>query len=372
MILDIVRDEAGFAALQPWWDALLEQSATCTPFLRWDWVRMWWEDFHKGFELTIAVVRDAAGVPLAIAPLMIGLEVEGMRRHLRHLGFLAGLGEVKGERMDFLVPVGREAELTPILCRAFAVLDSEWEAIRLNKLPEESPNYPYVVAALDECSAGSGVVIRTECSCILLAASWPELEAQMLGRHRRVLRKRAELLNQSREVHELMATSEDAERRLDEFARLHASHYPEGVSSFLTPSAWRFHRRLALKWIASGRAILPFITVGTEMVGGIYGFVEKDEFLFFQVGWSPVLARFSMGHLSIRWAVECCMKRGVRLFDMLPGTYRYKTHWAQTSRYVIDLEAYQAGSLRATLFRATRGLKRLILRSPPQLPAAAV
>ena len=367
MTLEIIRDEVGFAALEPWWDVLLEQSATRTPFLRWDWVRLWWAEFHTDFTLAITVLRDAESRPLAIAPLMIGQENDGMRRHLRHLGFLAGLGEAKGERMDFLVPAGRELELTPRLCQAFQRLEGEWEAIRLNKVPEESPNYCLIVKALSERYMAVGVVTRTECLCIQLQATWSDFETRMEGKRRREIRRRAELLRKDHAAIETMVSVKDVEARMDEFAVLHTQHYPEGVSSFITPRAWRFHRSLAVKWIAEGRAILPFIGVETGMAGGIYGFIEGVEFFFYQVGWNPEYARYSMGHLSIRWAAECCMARGVTLFDMLPGTYRYKTDWSHTSRYVLDLEAYQPESLRATLFRSVRYLKRM-LSKPTTMP----
>lgn len=360
MRLEIIRDEAGFLALKPCWDELLEQAAICSPFLRWDWMWFWWEEFRSDFEMVIAVVRDASNQVLAIAPLMIGLETEGLRRHLRHLGFLSGLGAVKGERMDFIVPAGKEAELTPVLCRAFQLLIREWDAVRLNKLPEESPNYPYILAALKEHCVGVSVVTRTECLCVNLAGSWPEFEAAMPGKRRRELRRRYENFNEAYPVKEAMVAGEDAEPRLDEFARLHSQHYPEGVSSFITPRSWRFHRRLGCKWIAEGRAIMPFLTLDSAMTAGLYGFIERNEFFFFQIGWDASMAKYSLGHLTIRWAMINCIQRQVRVFDMLPGTYRYKADWSNGARQVLDLEAYPPDSLKAALFQGVRHLKRLL------------
>jgi len=360
--LDIIRDEAGFAALEPHWDALLEQSATPTPFMRWDWVRLWWEEFHSDYKLALAVVRDDDGVPQAIAPLMIGPEKEGMRRFMRHLGFLAGLGEAKGERMDFLVPAGREEALTPLLCRSFHELSGCWDAVRLNKLPEESPNHPFIVQALREYSVGMGVVTRTECACMILESNWSAYEPKLPGKRRRELRRRWELLMMEPGSRKMQATADDAGRRMDDFAALHALHFPKGVSSFLKPRAWRFHRRLGVLWLAGGRAMLPFIESSGTMVGSIYGFVERREFLFFQIGWHPDYSRHSMGHLSVRWAADCCMQRGLKLFDMLPGSHRYKADWTQTTRHVLDLEGYQPESLLAIAFRTLRGLKRLLAR----------
>jgi CelD/BcsL family acetyltransferase involved in cellulose biosynthesis len=65
---------AGFHALQPFWDALVGQMHTRSPFLRWDWMRLWWEECRQEARLAVAVLRDAEGVPQAIAPLMLARE----------------------------------------------------------------------------------------------------------------------------------------------------------------------------------------------------------------------------------------------------------------------------------------------------------
>lgn len=366
MRLDIIRDDAGFAALESSWDTLLEQSSVCTPFMRWDWLRLWWEEFHTDFSLAIAVVRDEAGAPQGIAPLMIGADNQGMRRHLRHLGLLGGLGEARGERMDFLVPAGREHEITPILCRAFSMLGQEWDAVRLNKIPEESPNLPHIMKALAASASGVGVLVKSECACIRLNKDWAAFESAMLGRRRRLLRRRRELMNAQNAVGEHCAQARDAEACLEALAVLHRQHYPEGVSSFLTERSWRFHQRLGRRWIGQGRALLPYLTVDGEMVGAVYGFMERDEFFYFQSGWKRSLARFSPGHQSLRWALECCMQRGLRLFDLLPGVYRYKREWAHTSRYVTDVEAYRPHNLRAAAFRCARQMRRMLQAAPKE------
>jgi CelD/BcsL family acetyltransferase involved in cellulose biosynthesis len=364
MRLEIIRDVAGFAALEPMWDCLLEQSATCTPFMRWDWVWLWWEEFGSDYLLAIVVLKDEGDTVLAIAPLMIGREKSGLRRHLRHLGFLGGLGATRGERMDFLVPAGMEHELTPRLCEAFGLLVKEWEAVWLAKLPEESPNHIYVSAALKGCSAEAGVVNRSSCTILRLAGGWADFEKRLPSKHRRKLQRAGELLQTDKNVTEGLVSAEEAASRLDEFVALHRQHFPEGVSTFLTTASWRFHHRLGMKWLVSGRALLPYIAVDHRMVGGIYGFVERGEFFFYQMGWDAGYSRYSMGHLSLCWTVKCCLLRGIDVFDMLPGTYRYKSDWAPSVRCVLDLEGYRSESVRASAFRSVRHLKRLLLRSP--------
>ena len=143
MRLEILREESAFLALEPWWDRLLEQSATPTPFMRWDWVRLWWQVFGHGYELAMAVVYDEQKVPQAIAPLMLGHDSPGPRRHLRHLGFLGGLGPVRGERMDFLVPAGREARLvTSRRGRSEMIIIGRSSACRPSARPRQSASSP--------------------------------------------------------------------------------------------------------------------------------------------------------------------------------------------------------------------------------------
>ena len=137
LTLEIVRSEEGFLALEPFWDVLVEQMATRSPFLRWDWVSLWWQNCRRqGSSLVIAFLQDEEGVPHAIAPLMLAREDDRARHYLTALTFLSGFGSAHGERLDFIVPAGSEDELSPRLCRVFKLLRSECDVVRLPKLRE--------------------------------------------------------------------------------------------------------------------------------------------------------------------------------------------------------------------------------------------
>lgn len=370
MNFELIRDEAGFQSLQPFWDKLLEQSATPTPFLRWDWVSLWWEECRPKCKLAIGVIRDAAGVPEAIAPLVIGQEAEGSRRHLRQLSFLNGIGPVQGERMDFLVRRGREEYLTPRLIQIFRDIETEWDVIRLNKVPEESPNYPLLQAALAACGQHAGVLNRTECRFISLPGSWGEYEERQSGNWRRKMRRRWEMLKEGSETHLRVAGLDvPAERAFERFAELHAMHWPVGISSFLRESSLRLHRRLVARWIPQGRVLLPCIEKDGKIIAAIYGLACGKELLQYQLGWDPAYARFGLGNLGMRWSIEWAMLQGFVSYDMLPGDYDYKRLWCDQARYVADLECFHHQRPRAVLFQLLRSLKRRV--SKPAISAAA-
>ncbi|HYF37533.1 MAG TPA: GNAT family N-acetyltransferase, partial [Prosthecobacter sp.] len=338
MKLEIVRDDAGFEALQPFWDRLLEQSATPTPFLRWDWVSLWWQECREHFRLAIGVVRDAAGAPEGIAPLVIGKEAEGARRHLRQLGFMNGLGLLQGERLDFIVRRGRESIVTPLLIGVFRECESEWDVLRLNKVPEESPNYPLLAEALAACGRDSGVLNRTECVFMDLPGRWQDYEMQHSGDWRRKMRRRWQILTEETKAQIRVAGRDyPAEQAFEEFVQLHALHWPAGVSSFLREPSLRLHRELARRWIPEGRLTLPCIEHEGRLIAGIYGLRAGNDLFQYQLGWHPDYARISLGNLAMRWSVEHAMSEGCSRYDFLPGAHDYKRSWSSHTRHVVDL-----------------------------------
>ena len=60
--VEVIRDDGAFAALAREWDDLVERAAIQHPFLRYDWVRTWWECFGSRRLL------DCAARPLQTRP----------------------------------------------------------------------------------------------------------------------------------------------------------------------------------------------------------------------------------------------------------------------------------------------------------------
>lgn len=365
LTLQIIRDEYGFQGLEPFWDPLVDQMATRSPFMRWDWANLWWQECRQDAKLAIIVLRDAAGLPRAIAPLMLAREQDPARRHLVTLAFLGGFGEARGERLDFIVPAGREDEFAPQLCQAFRELRQECDVVRLNALPQESGNTPHILAALGDSFIRAGVLNRHGSRFISLPGSWEEIEARHSASWRGNLRRSCKGFEKD---HAGLATlSGDRFPHLHAFECLrclHDENLPAEASTFTTAASLRFHRRLAAQWLPEGRAILPLLESNGTVVSAIYGFVERDEFFLYQMGWDGTFARLSPGKMAMRWSIINAIQRGVRVYDMLPGDYEYKRQWGDSTRWVLDLEAANPASWRASVFHALRHVRRRFAVKP--------
>lgn len=373
LTLDLVRDGAAFDALAPSWDALVDQMTVRTPFLRWDWVRLWWEECGGTAKLAVVVLRDALGTPQAIAPLMLARETRGARRHLTSLAFLGGFGSAHGERLDFIVPAGRENDLTPLLCQAFDQLRAECDLVRLNSLPQESANAPHLLAALQYYFVRADILNRHPSRCISLPRAWEEIEARHSTNWRRNLNRACKIFAKDHAGACLLSGEEGIShaRSFEELRRLHDANLPAEESSFTTPSSLRFHRRLAARWLPQGRAVLPLLTSHGIVISAIYGFIERDEFFLYQMGWDESLSRLSPGKMGVRWSMIDAIGRGLHTYDMLPGEYEYKRQWCDATRWLLDLEAVNPASWKAAAFHTLRSARRLLAPKKPAGGSAA-
>ncbi len=372
MKLEIIRNEVGFMALGPVWDTLLKSSATHSPFLAWDYVQLWWSEFKNHFQLCLGVVRDDSGQVRGIAPFVIGVEVDGGRQHLRHLGFLNGLGELQGERLDLLVPAEQEAEITPLLISVISSSRHLWDVVRLNKVPEESPNQAMMMTELRRAGCLAGVLNRCYCHTFPLPASWDEYEKSKPGNFRRNIRRYWSIITTKLEAVVALAGREiPADQAMPTFFKLHAMHWPDGVSSFLRPAAKRLHEQLSLKWIPSGEMLVSFIMVDGAAVGAAYALCYMDELFVYQLGWNPSHAHVSMGNMSVRACMVEAIQRGMKLVDFLPGEYRYKREWSCDKRALIDLECFHPWRPRALIFSLLRWAKRRFEKARNISPAPA-
>ena len=136
---ELVENTEGFLALEEDWKRLADCCATKTPFMKWDWVALWWQTFEDRYQLAVGVVKDRnTGLVRGIAPLVLGRQSTGRRARLKQLGFLGGLADVASEGMDFLIQEGDEPVVAPQLARVFAMTRSRWEAVHLQMMHGES------------------------------------------------------------------------------------------------------------------------------------------------------------------------------------------------------------------------------------------
>lgn len=354
-----VRDGAALAALEPHWDALLVRSETRSPFLRWDWIWNWWLAHEDVVRPAICLAEEGDRV-VAIAPFAVGRETQGSRRGLRQLGFMGGIGEGQGERLNVLVPPDRVDSLAPALLGRLSDLRGEWDAVRLNRVPAESKLLHPLLKALGAVATHCGVLNTTACRYLPMPQeTWDEFEtARSRNWRRNVKRLKKQLEEELGVTYHTGSFTPTGEDVFEALVRLHGTQFPVEESHFISERALHMHRQVMPKWLKEGRAHLAFLLAGDRVLSAVLFLREGMEAYAFQVGRDMSRAEASVGRAAFDHAVEQAFQSGARAMDFLAGDFEYKRRWTSETRTVLDLEGYAPGSWRARLFLTLRGLRR--------------
>lgn len=359
MRLDVIHDEVEFLALESCWDELLQQCATRSPFLSWDWVKIWWEEHRDKFKLAIGVVRTSGNKTLAIAPLVIGREVVGSRKQLLHLTFIGGIGEIASQGMDFMVPAGHEENFTPLLCGIFAKLLRRVDILRLTMIPEDSPNLPHIMRALKQVTSGVSQLNRQPSRLLTLPASWQEIEQSHGGNWRSNMRRKQKKMDGEHQGRVVIGGRDvPFDVAFSALLELHGQRWSVEESLFLHERTKRFHRRLYERCAADGRMMIVLLELDGKFQAATYCLIHDNKAWFYQAGWNQDYCGISIGKLALAWTVRHAIELGLREFDFLPVDYSYKQEWADGVRHVVDIEAFNPRSATASIFRFLRFMKR--------------
>src|SRR5688572_12439496 len=131
--VDRVSDKAAFLAMEGEWNDAVERAAVPHPFLRHEWVRMWWEAFATDAQqIHILVVRRGSTV-CAIAPLMFErVHMYGMP--VRRIRFLQN---DHTPRTDVIVADNVEDSYRA-LWHGVHDSSSHWDVLLLSQIPGDS------------------------------------------------------------------------------------------------------------------------------------------------------------------------------------------------------------------------------------------
>jgi CelD/BcsL family acetyltransferase involved in cellulose biosynthesis len=357
--LVIIDKEEDFLELEGCWDILLEQSAIRTPFLTWDWIRLWWSFHRETVALRVAVVRDGEGRIVGIAPLVLGRGIDGPRRFLQHLFFMGGLGDVASEGLDFIIPRGYEPYVAPLLAQTFAKTRNEWDILELSSLHHESPNVAILRQVMRESGTFEHRFAPVICFFYDLPKSWDEVLVTMSARTRNYHQRTQDMIVNKHSGQFLVADRDlPVEDAFDAVQRLHGMRFRSNKSTFIRPVSVDFHRELAKRWAPSGRAILPCIQLDGQIAAARYGFTHFGHYWDFQTGFNPAYSKISLGKMGMAWAMQCAIERGLSVFDHLPGDQDHKRHRSTSSRMVYHIESFNPRSTRALLFESMRRVLR--------------
>jgi CelD/BcsL family acetyltransferase involved in cellulose biosynthesis len=313
------------AGLEPEWGALLARDPTATPFSSFQWARAWCQHWSEGATPWVLVAR-VDDRPVGLAPFVL---------HRRGgLRLLRGLGVGVGNYWDVVAaPEDREDVLSAI-AGALRDRDSAWDALFLDKLPEESTTDAALLAA----GLRGGWRAASSSPRIELPATFEDYLAGLSRNRRGKLRRNLRALDSGEMAVSEVRDPEPLRQAIDRWQALRVEWWAgreqpmqaeHGGERFLA-----FTQEVIPAMVALGRAVVWEVRYRDELLGITINFLDDDTFYYWLWGFDVRFEELRPGHTLIAYCIRWSIETARRYFDFMIGDEPYKYDYAPVQRAV--------------------------------------
>jgi len=311
-----------------------------TPFLDFDWARLWAEHYHMDGSLRVLVVSRDSHV-LGIVPLVmhryavgpVGMDVAET---------LAG----QSRNIVGLVQPGAEKSVAQAVATYIADnMLSQGTSLRLSLVPEGSSFADALVGALTACGYGGSTSkqVVSRAPYAPLPVSWEDYWGARSHKRRKLLRRASRTLEREYDVSFVDCREDEVFWGMEALYELHQKRW-EGTGLrglFADSRARAFHSAVAVANSRSGLLRVSVMMVdGKPVSSHLLGVLDGTIYLM-RSGRDESLARYSIGHLHDAHLFQRSIREGLIEADFLRGAEPYKFYW--TTRYRIYNDTLVAG-----------------------------
>ena len=360
--LQRVSDDSGLTQLGGDWNRLLAESRTNSFFLRWEWLRIWWENYRDGdTELCIVLVfRDDALI--GIAPFYIrSLTWKNVLKY-RRLMFLGTTDEcLLSQHMDLIYRAGDEKT---VVGEVLAYIRNEdlCDEISLQKVDTSSST----IGVLEEVSRDTNLLYRVENTAespyITLPPDYETYLKERTSSTRHQVKSNLRKLSRHRGV-EFRKTGSPDELKNDftELVRLHQYRWVPRMlpGSFSDERFFAFQKAVMEEILLNNHLELRFLAAAGRNIAVLYNIAYNGKVYFYQSGLDISFDRsLSPGLLLHNHSIRDAIERGLGEYDfLLMGNMdSYKKRWSREFRNQCDIYMARPG-IRMLLMSARNAVK---------------
>ncbi|WP_376694887.1 GNAT family N-acetyltransferase [Wenzhouxiangella sp. EGI_FJ10305] len=315
--VEVITSPATFSDLRSEWNALVSRTDDQV-FYRHEFIETWLHHFATG-KWRILLLRDTSGRLVAALPLIHGWA----RLHGLPLRQLRGAANPHSGRFDLIAD-----EPEPASAALFDYLagQRDWDVMILTELPSQGR-----VSAMEQVAGDLGLPVGRWCAmqspCLMLPATWAELEGQLSRHFRANLRRRRRALEKLGEVR--------AERCSDSAERVEAGIELElrgwkgraGTAMAQDVETRGFYADLARVFGPQGRLALWALYLDERLIAFQFGLEHRNSYALLKPAYDESLARYSPGQLLMAEVLRDAIARRLTRFEFLGEDMPWKRDW---------------------------------------------
>lgn len=354
--------EAEFSGYKENWDKLLEGSDLTSYFLTWEWLYSFWLSLYDiNHELRIYTFK-------------VGTKLVGILPLYLHKSFINGfwvrklhfLGDgVASDRMDLICLPGYHKACCDLFYRdVFIKKKNNFDMIEFQSMCDES----YLLEYFKE-KEKSHFLKEIVCPKVVLPETYKEYLDRYNSRKRNRIKKRSKKIYEDFESVEIEYHSlKHRKDLLDTLFDLHKKRSDvvrNGKSSFCNNYRKEFNTFLCEN-CENESVFFSIVKINGKIASILYLFLYKRNLYYYQNGWLPKYADYSIGMFHLYETIEYAIGKGYLTFDLLRGDepYKYKLKGEESKTYTFTCFSRSfLGIFYKYLYSLSKKTKYIIKRS---------
>jgi len=318
--------------LESAWNELLNQSITNVLFLRFGFLKTWWQtrgggEWPQTAQLCI-VTAEKEGKLAGIAPLFLNQDYQ------KSTLYLLGSKEI----CDYLDIIVRPSELDQFTDELLNYLTSnatpDWNELIFFNLMDNTPT----LQSLAQNCQSRGWAFQTECTkqspLVRLPGDWETYLSSLDKKQRHEIRRKMRRASESDVVSWHIVEDKDTlEAEMDDFLNLMALDRQK--AQFLS-TPMREQMRECMRWAFDDRCLqLSFMEINGLKAAGYFCFDYLNRIWVYNSGYDLRFSEYSPGWVLLSHLLQWATEKGREAFDFMRGNEDYKYRFGAQDRMVL-------------------------------------
>lgn len=338
--LDVINTTEGLDALRSEWQTLYEQATAGTnPFLRWTWIRQWWQSVSRRAHVTstrlhVLTMRDPHGRLQSVVPFFLGTWRIGPLRFrvLRLYGFHTTLTDIR----TVLNAPGWEVAAAESLMLALRTYRHQYDVCILDGLEQGDP----FTQCLESRTIGRARHGPNLLAYVLsLPVSWELLRSRLTRNNRGSIQQGYNALKRDGRSYafEVVATSDGLSEALDELFALHAARAGSGNGPphhnyYASEEDRSFLRNVVADLAAQDLVRVCRLRVDGGVVASRVVLSAGPGFYLYHAGHDPAWDRYRVGTVLTAECIQMAIRAGGAFVHLGTGAEVSKLRWSPDAR----------------------------------------
>jgi CelD/BcsL family acetyltransferase involved in cellulose biosynthesis len=323
-----INDFKKFLELEEEWNFLLSQSQCNIPFLRHEWLMLWWEHFGCTNRFSFIVIRKAGELVFAM-PLM---ETVSYNIGIPFIT-LESVTNYHSYRYHFLMK-GKNREIIETFWKYLCCRPRTWHMLKLSEMPSDIPSYEFLFQRV--CLDGyiARLFPMYDSPYLPVQGEWDQYLGSLRSKFRSNMRNRIKRLKQLGNVtYELICDPSDIKGHLTRGFEIEQKSWKgkSGTAIACDSKLLSFYTRWAetaaeKKWLQ-----LSFLKVNGQAVAFDYSLKYQNRLYCMKIGYDPDFYQYSVGQLLCEEVLKKCFEDRIVEYNFLGTMTTQKSDWTNLS-----------------------------------------